>query len=62
MIFNQQEAQDYDEWYETRAGALIDQLETELVFRLLKPSRGEKILDAGCGTGNFSIKLAKKGC
>ncbi len=54
-------ARDYDDWYHTPRGAFIDRIETDLAFRLLPPRKGWKVLDAGCGTGNFSFKLAKRG-
>lgn len=54
-------AQNYDSWYETKPGEFIDTVETETAINLITLSPGAKILDAGCGTGNFSIKLAKKG-
>lgn len=52
----------YDDWYSTKMGAFIDQLESEAALALLKPEKRQRILDVGCGTGNFSIKLAKLGC
>lgn len=51
----------YDQWYRTPLGSFADQVETALVFDLFRMRPGELILDAGCGTGNFSLKLARKG-
>jgi len=44
----------YDQWFETPIGKLIKAYETELILDLLRPVRGEQILDAGCGTGVFT--------
>jgi ubiquinone/menaquinone biosynthesis C-methylase UbiE len=44
----------YDQWFETPIGRLVKGYERELILRLLKPQRGEFILDAGCGTAVFT--------
>ncbi|MEE0511200.1 MAG: class I SAM-dependent methyltransferase [Peptococcaceae bacterium] len=51
-------APEYDAWYQTQKGALVDALETECAFELFQPAKGMHVLDAGCGTGNFSMKMA----
>lgn len=52
----------YDSWYNTKLGAFADKVEAELVMGKSRLLSGMQVLDAGCGTGNFSIKLAKLGC
>ena len=60
-IFNK-EAECYDQWYDSKLGSFVDEVETELAFKLFKPYKGMEVLDVGCGTGNFSVKLAEMGC
>jgi ubiquinone/menaquinone biosynthesis C-methylase UbiE len=55
-------AAEYDEWYKTPVGHFIDEVETSLAFDLFTPRPGTHVLDVGCGSGNFSLKLAAKGC
>ncbi|AKV55859.1 methyltransferase [Bifidobacterium actinocoloniiforme DSM 22766] len=53
---------DYDEWLDTAPGALADQVQTRALLELLEPKTGQSILEVGCGTGNFTGKLAQAGC
>ena len=55
-------AGDYDGWYLTRLGDFVDRVETALAFEMFPAGEGLEVLDAGCGTGNFSLKLARRGC
>ena len=45
----------YDRWFTTPIGKLVREIEGELVIDFLRPGAGEKILDAGCGTGVFTL-------
>ena len=62
MAIFDKEAINYDSWYTSKMGDFVDKVETELAMSLFKIEPGMKILDVGCGTGNFSIKLAEQGC
>jgi ubiquinone/menaquinone biosynthesis C-methylase UbiE len=47
----------YDRWFATPLGSLIKRYEGELISDFLRPAPGEKILDAGCGTGVFTAGI-----
>lgn len=51
----------YDHWFDTPVGRAVLKYEAALVLDLLKPVRGELILDAGCGTGIFTRAFADRG-
>jgi len=51
----------YEQWFTTNIGKLVKQVEQELIIDLLDPKQGEVILDAGCGTGIFTIDFLVKG-
>jgi len=51
----------YDRWFTTPIGSLVRRYEAELILDLLNPKRGEIILDAGCGTGIFTLDILASG-
>jgi len=51
----------YDAWFSTPIGALVRKYERELLLDLLGPQTGEVILDAGCGTGVFTLDFVAAG-
>jgi len=51
----------YDHWFDTPVGKAVLKHEVTLVLDLLRPIRGEKILDAGSGTGIFTREFLIRG-
>jgi len=51
----------YDRWFETPVGKAVLKYETALILELLQPGRGERILDAGSGTGIFTREFLARG-
>ena len=51
----------YDTWFTTPLGALVKHYEAEMILNLLQPGPGELVLDAGCGTGVFTLDLLSAG-
>lgn len=51
----------YDRWFTTPIGSLVKKYETELILDLLSPKQGEVIMDAGCGTGVFTLDILSLG-
>ncbi len=50
----------YDGWYRTGIGRYVDRTEKWLVFSMLRTKSG-RALDLGCGTGNYTVELKKRG-
>jgi SAM-dependent methyltransferase len=51
----------YDRWFETPLGKAVLGYESGLILDLLRPQRGERILDAGSGTGIFTRQFLARG-
>jgi ubiquinone/menaquinone biosynthesis C-methylase UbiE len=47
----------YDAWYRTPRGAWIGEAKFRLLRRMLRPARGESLLDVGCGTDYFTRRF-----
>jgi len=60
-IFDLKLAELYEAWQKSPEGILIDRLSNELIIRLLKPQKGERVLDVGCGTGNHLLLFCRLG-
>lgn len=56
-----EQAAAYDRWYATPLGQLVDRVEKAALFALLPALQGRRILEVGCGTGNISLALARRG-
>ena len=54
-------AKNYEGWFETAPGMVIDREETELIHSMIPEGNGERLLDVGCGTGHFSRVMAAYG-
>jgi ubiquinone/menaquinone biosynthesis C-methylase UbiE len=53
--------EEYDQWFETPIGRLVKEYESKLILEMLRPGQDERILDAGCGTGVFSLDVLDAG-
>jgi ubiquinone/menaquinone biosynthesis C-methylase UbiE len=56
-----EQAAAYDRWYATPLGQLVDRVEKEAIFALLPDLAGRCVLEVGCGTGNITLALARRG-
>jgi ubiquinone/menaquinone biosynthesis C-methylase UbiE len=51
----------YDRWFTTPIGSLVRKYEAHLILDLLNPKGNDIILDAGCGTGVFTLDILASG-
>ncbi|HEX6228741.1 MAG TPA: class I SAM-dependent methyltransferase [Solirubrobacterales bacterium] len=51
----------YDAWFTTPIGQAMDAAEARAVLGLAGVRRGERALDAGCGTGIYTRRLVEQG-
>ena len=60
-VFDFKDAIAYDKWLDNQNNLFTNDLETCILFELLRPASGETVLDIGCGTGNIFHPLLEKG-
>ncbi len=60
-VFDFKTAQGYDKWFEDPKNKFVFDLENDLIVKLLSPQSGERLLDVGCGTGNYLNIFADMG-
>jgi len=51
----------YEQWFTTPIGKLVHEIEADLINELLNLKSEEKVLDAGCGTGIFTLDFLATG-
>jgi len=51
FVFDQDDAQRQEAWYQTETGRECLRLQKRLMLRLIRPTPGERLLDVGCGSG-----------
>lgn len=51
----------YERWRASRLGRITDNLEQDLILRLVGPVAGLRVLDVGCGDGQLSLAFARAG-
>ena len=51
----------YARWRASKLGAITERLERQLILELVGDVSGCRILDVGCGDGEFAVELKKRG-
>jgi len=51
----------YRKWRESELGRITDRIENELLLDVIGSVSGKRLLDAGCGDGVVSVRLAQSG-
>jgi ubiquinone/menaquinone biosynthesis C-methylase UbiE len=60
-MFNDTDAQSFDNWYRHPDNRKIIERENRLMFDMIKPVRGEHVLGIGCATGQRLFKFLERG-
>jgi len=50
----------YEAWFKKPAGRYADKAEKKLIAKFVRAKPGDRLLDAGCGTGHFTAALLEQ--
>jgi ubiquinone biosynthesis O-methyltransferase len=50
----------YVQWRSSEIGAITERLERQLILELVGDVSGRRVLDVGCGDGEFAVELTKR--
>ena len=50
----------YEAWFKKLVGRYADKAEKKLIAKFMRTKPGDRVLDAGCGTGHFTVALLEK--
>lgn len=60
-VFDFKDARAYESWFTDSRHRFEAELENRLMLEMLQPSRGETVLEIGCGTGSSLVPLLELG-
>ena len=60
-IFDFNDAVAYEKWFQNPRNRFVFELENRLMFDMLKPAKGERVLEIGCGTGTGLLTFIDAG-
>jgi ubiquinone/menaquinone biosynthesis C-methylase UbiE len=54
------EPEEYERWFKTPLGRMVDEDEKTVFFRCADLKEGQRVLDIGCGAGNYTIPAGQQ--